>query len=268
MRHSTHRHIDKTRRLAKYLVRIRKLPFLSFPRRRGSSKPLIFLDSRLRGNDDIVGKPAFPDAHYLGYYYVLLATEVKAVTHRLFLPLILAMLLAACSGVEVQPGKIDQFAAGNYQYYKWRTEPMSNTANSSDPIYNVDPVLRRQVNADLQSKGYILNEERAQFSVDYIFAAGMRQGEKSEQASNLTPYPRVMPNRQVDGASVDNAIALGGVKETRNIALQFNDVASNEEVWQVIMTRIVEDVNNVGSRVDANLSKAISQALKPLPHAH
>jgi len=178
---------------------------------------------------------------------------------------LLALLLAACSGIEIQPDEVDQFAAGNYQYYKWRSEPMSNTANSSDPTYNIDPVLRRQVNTELQSKGYILDEERAQFSVDYIFAAGMRQGEKSEQASNLTPYPSVMPNRQVDGASVDNAIALGGVKETRNIAVQFNDVASNEEVWQVIMTRIVEDANQAGSRVDAKLSKAISQALKPLP---
>jgi hypothetical protein len=178
---------------------------------------------------------------------------------------LLALLLAACSSIEIQPDEIDKFAAGNYQYYKWRSEPMHNTANSSDPIYSIDPVLRRQVNANLQSKGYILDEERAQFSVDYIFATGMRQGEKSEQASNLTPYPSVMPNRQVDGASMDNAIALGGVKETRNIALQFNDVASNEEVWQVIMTRIVEDVNKAGSRVDENLSKAINQALKPLP---
>jgi hypothetical protein len=180
---------------------------------------------------------------------------------------LLALLLAACSSIEIQPDEIDKFAAGNYQYYKWRSEPMHNTANSSDPIYSIDPVLRRQVNANLQSKGYILDEERAQFSVDYIFATGMRQGEKSEQASNLTPYPSVTPNRQIDGASVDNAIALGGVKETRNIALQFNDVASNEEVWQVIMTRIVEDVNKAGSRVDENLSKAINQALKPLPQA-
>ena len=189
------------------------------------------------------------------------------ITHILATGL-LALLLAACSGIEIQPDKIDQFAAGHYQYYKWRSEPMTNSANSSDPIYSIDPVLRRQVNAGLQSKGYILDQERAQFSVDYIFATGMRQGEKSEQASNLTLHPSVMPNRQIDGASVDNAIALGGVKETRNIALQFNDVTSNEEVWQVIMTRFVEDVNKAGSRVDENLSKAINKALKPLPPAH
>ena len=180
---------------------------------------------------------------------------------------LLALLLAACSGVEIQPAEVDQFAAGNYQYYKWRSDPIQNTANSSDPFYTIDPILRRQVNSGLQSKGYILDEERAQFSVDYIFATGMRQGEMSEQASNLTPYPSVMPNRQVDGASVDNAIALGGVKETRNIALQFNDVASTDEVWQVIMTSFVEDVNNLDSQIDAKLGKAVRQALKSLPPA-
>ncbi len=181
---------------------------------------------------------------------------------------LLALLLVACSGIQIQTAATDQFAAANYQYYKWRSEPMINTANSSDPIYDIDPVLRRQVDADLQSKGYILDTQRAQFSVDYIFATGIRQGEKSEQASNLTISPSVMANRRVDGASVDNAIALGGVKETRNIALQFNDVGSSEEVWHVVMTRIVEDVNKVGSGVDANLSKTVKQALKPLPQAH
>ncbi|RLA45952.1 MAG: DUF4136 domain-containing protein [Gammaproteobacteria bacterium] len=180
---------------------------------------------------------------------------------------LLALLLAACSGIEIEPAETDKFAAGNYQYYKWRSEPMRNITNSSDPIYTLDPILRQQVNANLQSKGYILDEKRAQFSVDYTFAAGMLQGEKSAQASNITLYPSVMPNRQVDGASVDNAIALGGVKETRNIALQFNNMANNEEVWQVIMTKIVEDVNNVGSGNGVNLGKVIKQALKPLPQA-
>jgi hypothetical protein len=56
-----------------YLVPIRmagprKPTLLSSPRRRGSSKPLIWLDSdtsdrRLRGNDDYVGSTAFRDAH-------------------------------------------------------------------------------------------------------------------------------------------------------------------------------------------------------------
>jgi len=181
---------------------------------------------------------------------------------------LLSMALAACSGIEIQPTPMDKFAAGNYQYYRWRTEPLRNTANSSDPVYSMDPIMRREVNRGLQSKGYILDKERAQFSVDYLYATGMRQGAVSEQASNVTPYPTAVPNRQVNQAVVDNAIALGGVQETSNVALQFNDVKNNKEVWRVIITKVVENANNVDrAQLDSNLTKGLNKALGPLPGA-
>jgi hypothetical protein len=182
--------------------------------------------------------------------------------------LLLAMTLAACSGTETMPADTDSFASGNYRYFKWRSEPLQNTARSSDPIYVLDPILRRQVNAALAEKGYVLDEEKAQFSVDYFFATGMREGKKSEVATNITPYPTVIPNRQADGATVDNAYALGGVKKTSNIALQFNDVGRKEEVWHVVITKIVEDANMVETdRLDRNVGQAIRQGLKTLPAA-
>ena len=86
--------------------------------------------------------------------------------------------------------------------------------------------------------------------------------------SNITPYPRVTPNRQVSQATVDNAIALGGVKETNNIILQFNDLASNREVWQATLSKVVEDANNIdASRLDENLKNYLASALKNLPPA-
>jgi hypothetical protein len=182
---------------------------------------------------------------------------------------LLSLALAACSGVEIRPAPLDNFAAGDYQYYRWRTQPLQNTANSSDPIYSMDPIMRREMDRGLQSKGYILDKERAQFSVDYLYATGMRDGAVSRETSNVTPYPTVVPNRQVNQAVVDNSIALGGVQETSNIALQFNDVADNKEVWHVIITKIVENVNRVDTtELNANLKKAVGQALKPLPEAN
>jgi hypothetical protein len=182
---------------------------------------------------------------------------------------LLSLALAACSGVEIRPAPVDNFAAGDYQYYRWRTQPLQNTANSSDPVYSMDPIMRREVNRGLQSKGYILDKERAQFSVDYLYATGMRDGAVSRETSNVVPYPTVVPNRQVNQAVVDNSIALGGVQETSNIALQFNDVADNKEVWHVIITKIVENVNRVDTaELNDNLKKAIGQALKPLPAAN
>jgi len=181
---------------------------------------------------------------------------------------ILSLTVLGCSGVEIQPADTDRFIAGNYLYYQWRTDALPSDVRSSDPAYAIDPVMRRDVNADLQSKGYVLNPERAQFTVGYILMNGMVQGATSDLASNISPYPRVTPNRQIDQASVDNAIALGGVKETHNIILQFNDKTSNQEVWHVILTKIVEDANNVDtSRINDNLTQYLKRALKSLPQA-
>jgi hypothetical protein len=181
---------------------------------------------------------------------------------------LLSLALTACSGVEIRPSETDTFAAGNYRYYKWRSEPLQNTIKSSDPIYIMDPIMRREVDSTLRSKGYILDRERAQFSVDYLYAVGLREGAKAEQASNISPIPSVTPNRQVDQAVVDNANALGGLKETSNIAVQFNDTGTREEVWRVIITKIMDNVNTVDSTKAADvLSKAVDKALRELPDA-
>ena len=181
---------------------------------------------------------------------------------------ILSLTVLGCSGVEIQPADTDRFIAGNYLYYQWRTDALPSDVRSSDPAYAIDPVMRRDVNADLQSKGYVLNPERAQFTVGYILMNGMVQGATSDLASNISPYPRVTPNRQIDQASVDNAIALGGVKETNNIILQFNDKTSNQEIWHVTLTKIVEDANSVDtSRINDNLTQYLKRALKSLPQA-
>lgn len=181
---------------------------------------------------------------------------------------IMSLALVACSGVDIQQSGVEKFSAGNYHYYKWRTEPLPNVSRSSDPMYALDPVIRREVDADLQRKGYVLDTSRAQFTVDYLYMSGMLEGERSELASNITPYPSVTPNRQVNQATVDNAIALGGVKATNNIVLQFNDLASNQEVWQATLSKVVEDANNTdSSRLDQNLKAYLARALKPLPSA-
>ncbi len=189
-------------------------------------------------------------------------------TTGLLTALLLPLLLAACSGTETRPAAIDDFAAADYRYFTWRSEPLENTANSSDPVYVLDPIMRRQVNAALAAKGYILDDERAQFSVDYFFAVGAREGQKSELATNIHPYPTVLPNRQADGATVDNAYALGGVKKTNNIALQFNDVQRKQEVWHVVISKIVEDANMTDSaQIERGVRQAVTQALRPLPEA-
>jgi hypothetical protein len=189
------------------------------------------------------------------------------ISHSLAL-LILSLTLAACSGIEVQPTETDTFAAGGYKYYTWRSEPLVNTTNSRDVMYLMDPILRKDVDKELAKKGYVLDPARAQFSVDYIYAQGLRMGERSELATNITTYPSVNPNRMQNQAVVDNAYALGGIKETNNIALQFNDTGTKQEVWQVIITKIVENVNKVDVKeMKKGLREGVRRALEPLPDA-
>lgn len=182
--------------------------------------------------------------------------------------LLITLTLVACSGIEVRPAETETFSAGNYRYYSWRSKPMVNTINSVDPIYEMDPILRSELDAALQAKGYVLDPTKAQFSVDYMFAEGMREGETSRNASNLSTHPGAIPNRNMDQASVDNAYALGGMKETSNIGIQFNDAGNNQEVWHVVITKIVEDVNSTDtSKLQKNIQKAIQQGIRDLPVA-
>jgi len=182
--------------------------------------------------------------------------------------LAVTVCLGACSGIEIESSEVQPFADGNYRYYKWRTDPLPQDTGSTDPYYLLDPVMRRQVDAALAAKGYVLDPQQAQFSVDYVYATRLIEGAQSEQASNISHIPSVNPTRQVDGASVDNAIALAGVKETNNILLQFNDLASHQEVWRAVISKIVENANQVDTvKMDGNVEKAVIRALKPLPEA-
>lgn len=181
---------------------------------------------------------------------------------------LLPLLVIACSSVEIHQMPVAHFAAGNYQYYKWRTEPLPVKGASTDPLYVLDPIVRRELDAELQSKGYVLDPARAQFTVDYQNVTELREGARSQLAENITPWPSVTPNSDVDQAAVDNAIALSGVHPTNNLIVQFNDKATNREVWRVTLTRIVENANDVdASSLDKNLKASLQEALEPLPPA-
>lgn len=183
--------------------------------------------------------------------------------------LMLSLAIAACSSIETRPTDTAEFEALGYTYFKWRSQPLSNSSRSADALYLMDPIIRREVNAQLAAKGYVLNEERAQFSVDYLQATALRMGVDSQDASGgIDPIPSARPNRQINQAMVDNAHALSGVQETNNIALQFNSVETQQEIWRVLITKIVEDTNRTDiTAMEKGLSKGIQQGLRPLPDA-
>jgi len=60
----------------------------------------------------------------------------------------------------------------------------------------------------LQAKGYSRVEWNGDFTVDYIYAPGLRSGMPGEGASNLSPSAGVRPNTTMSQAERDNAIAV------------------------------------------------------------
>ncbi len=191
--------------------------------------------------------------------------RIKHLLATLWLPL----LLAACSGIETQPADVTQFVDGHYKYYTWRSEPLKNAQNSSDPIYLMDRVVRREVDAELASKGYVLDADKAQFDVDYLQAPGIVQGVGSQDTyGGIDPIPSARPNRQINQAMVDNANALAGVHETHNIALLFNDASTHTEVWSVLITKIVESTNQPDpKKLEKAIHQGIRKGLGDLPNA-
>lgn len=183
--------------------------------------------------------------------------------------LLLILALGGCGSIETQHSDIAQFQAKGYTYYKWRSEPLRNTQGSADTLYVMDPIVRREVNANLAEQGYVMDPARAQFSVDYLQATGLREGVSSQDASGgIDPIPSARPHRQVNQAMVDNAHALAGLQTTSNVAIQFNDVATQQEIWRVIITKIVDDANAPDpATVERNLVRGINKGLRPLPKA-
>ncbi len=178
-----------------------------------------------------------------------------------------ATLFAGCAGVETQPADTAEFESRQFRYYQWRTPPLENTSNSRDSVYVLDGMVRESVDARLSALGYTLDPERAQFDVHFVNAPGSLQGFASEEATNINTRPQLI-NRQVDQATIDNAQALSGVRDTENIRLSFNDVETRQEVWSVVITKIVEDANMADTaRLRRVVNQAINRGLSTLPAA-
>jgi hypothetical protein len=181
--------------------------------------------------------------------------------------ILLVLTVTGCSGIDTQPADSTRFEAANYRYYTWRTPPLKNTTNSRDTIYVIEPLVREAVDDRLQALGYRREPKLAEFDVHVMNAPGSRQGVASEEVSNINTRPQAI-NRRVDQATIDNANALAGVRDTENILVTFNDLQSNEEVWNVFITKIIEDANRADSaRLRKTVKRAIDQGLDTLPPA-
>lgn len=179
--------------------------------------------------------------------------------------LVVGAALAACSGIETDPGDTARFEATGFSRYAWRSEALDTGGHSRDLLSRADPTIRASVEERLAELGYRrVATEDAQFVIEYIAAGSINDGRLATSASNVTPYPVATINRQVDGATVDNAYALSGVKEMGNLLLVFVDKTSRDVLWRVRISKVIDDANRVNERA---LRAAIRQGLATLPDA-
>lgn len=175
------------------------------------------------------------------------------------------LTLAACAGIETEPADTERFAAGDYGTYAWRRPALPTDGSGADTIYQLDPVVREAVDAELAARGYRRVGEDPDFLVDYIAAPGLLPGAVSRSADNIAYRPVAIPNRNMDQAAIDNAYALGGVRETANIAIILFDAEAEEAVWNVRISKVIEDRNNVDT---ALARRAVVKGLETLPPAN
>lgn len=173
-------------------------------------------------------------------------------------------MLSACSGIHVIPDATDTFAATSYTRYAWRSEPPSQTISSKDKLQQKSPAIRASFQERMSELGYqLVDKADAEFLVEYLAATSYTDGQLARGGSNAELYGSSV-NRQVDGASIDNAYALGGSVETGEITLVFVDAKTTDRLWRVQANIVVEDAN----RVDLDeVRKAVRRALASVPPA-
>jgi len=184
---------------------------------------------------------------------------------RLLILLVVSGVIAGCSGIEAIPDDTARFEATGYTRYAWRSEPLNQDVYTRDRLYQADPAIREAIETRMRELGYRrVAPEDAQFLIEYLAGVGFNAGRVATTASNVTPYPSATINRQADGATVDNAYALGGVKEMGNLLVVFVDPADSAVLWRVSISKVMEDANRVNENA---VRRAVREGFATLPTA-
>ena len=172
--------------------------------------------------------------------------------------------LTACGGIDVKPDPIAKFESTGYTRYAWRSAPPANAAYARDLSLRKSASIRKGVNAQLAELGYqLVDKEDAQFVIEYLAATGFNDGQLAYGGSNEGLYGSSI-NRDIDGASADNAQELSGSVQTGEIQIIFLDAQSSNVLWRVGITMVVEDANRID---EDQVQRAVKQGLESVPVA-
>lgn len=176
----------------------------------------------------------------------------------------LLVSLSGCSGISVDPESTAEFALANYKRYAWRSEPPSKSKFTRDILAKKSASIREGTVQKMSELGYTLVEkDDAEFLIEYLATTGAIDGQLAYGGSNEGLYGSSV-NRDIDGASSDNAIELSNALQTGDIQLVFVDNTSSKILWRVAISMVVEDANKVD---EAEVRRAVRQGLSSLPAA-
>lgn len=170
--------------------------------------------------------------------------------------------LLGCSGVAVTPESTVAFENTGYVRYAWRSDPPSQSDYTKDLTTRKSASIRRGVDARMAELGYQLaDRSNAEFLVEYFAATGFKDGQLPYGGSNEGLYGSSV-NRDIDGASADNAQELSGPLQTSDIQLLFLDAESLGVIWRVQISMVVENANRID---EEQVQRAVFEGLSALP---
>lgn len=180
---------------------------------------------------------------------------------RLFTATLFAInaLLLLAAGAPAQKVTVDSDKSANlsqYKRYAWSKNHMV-TAMRPEDVANVEAVLTNSINAQMKSKGYVLDEKNPDFRIS--FDAG---GQIQQVGSYREDQPRLDPTGTVWVAPLDIWGATLG-----QMQIDIVGVSSNTSVWRATVSQKVSDRDRFLRDLNKNIDKITASALKKFPAA-
>lgn len=174
------------------------------------------------------------------------------------------LLLTACIGTKIEVAPYSQFDPASYASFAWAEEAIEDTGRNG-AYYNLDSSLRRQINKQLEKKGYrLVDKEDASFLVGYRFF----QTVSPDQGGMISPRDESRSawdtGSDVNGTSIHNHYVPVAIRHA-NLEVDFDDAKSGKEIWKVSAIKVVENDMENEAAVKKSIRSLVPKLLVSVP---
>jgi hypothetical protein len=178
--------------------------------------------------------------------------------------LVTLLMLTACIGTQVEVAPLNQFEPADYASFAWEEDAIENTGRNA-AYYNLDHSLRRQVNKQLEKKGYrLVDSTKASFLVTYRYFKVI----SADQGGIISPRDESLSawgdGSDINGTLIQNHYIPAAISHG-HLEIDFDDAKSGKEIWKVNATKVVEnDMDNLAA-VKKVISHLVPRVLESFP---